>query len=201
MQNRNVRLFIGIGFGLVVVIFLLVVGLSRLFPENTDWYLRNLSWLIPLAIAVFIAPIVPLILSNWDIHFGFEYKDSNLITTISNYGTTPFGFNRIRFASGRKYRIFGKREFLSQEGILTEAVKIYNADTSTVKVEGYRGCTLRKGLPVTLQILNHQVPKCLRNFKDNSRVYLSLYWKGNKQRVYSQRIQPEIIKSICETKD
>ena len=200
-MNRNSRLFFLSGLGLVTLIFVITILFSMVWPAKEIWYMQNMSWLIPLIIVLFWAPVVPLILSNWDIHFGFEYKDSNLITTISNYGTTPFGFNRIRFASGRKYRIFGKREFLSQEGILTEAVKIYNADTSTVKVEGYRGCTLRKGLPVTLQILNHQVPKCLRNFKDNSRVYLSLYWKGNKQRVYSQRIQPEIIKSICETKD
>ena len=44
----------------------------------------------------------------------------------------------------------------------------------------------------------HKCPEYLRHFKENSKIYLSLYYEETKQRVYSQRIPPDIVKNIIE---
>ncbi len=198
MQNRNVRLFIGIAVGLVGLIFVITIVFSRVWPDSEVWYLQNMIWLIPLVIAVFITPVVTLILSNWDIRFSFKYTEDKLIATLSNHGTTPYGFNRIQFASGRKFLVFGKRHLYPESGICDDVdVEVFGSDTSS-KLRGHTGCTLRKGLPIALTIRNHKAQENLRNFKENERICLSLYWEGTKQRVYSQRIQPEIVMKIIQ---
>ena len=193
--NRNFRKFMIAGILLIVFIFVL----PFIWPVDTDWYFRNLSWMIPLVIVVFIAPIVPFILNRWDVHFSFQSRGDNLIIIISDYGANPYNFNRIQFASGKKYWIFRKRESYPQEGISDEDVEYHGADTPSHILHQHIGCTLRKGLPITLTIRSHKTPESLRNFKENEKVYLSLYYEGSNQRIYSKRIPPEVINTILHT--
>ena len=195
-MNKNFRYFMIAGIVLVVFIFVL----PYIWPVNADWYFRNLSWMIPLVIIVFIAPIVPYILSNWDIHFYFkEISDGNLVVIVSNLGTTPFAFNRAQFSSGKRYRIFGKREFYPQSGLFGNTLLFYGTDTLTGGLHQDIVCTLKKGVPTILIIGGHQGPEYLRHFKENSKIYLSLYYEGTKQRVYSQRIPPEIVRNMIQS--
>ena len=193
-MNRNFRKFTIAGIVLVVFIFVL----PYIWPVNPEWYFSNLNWMIPLVIIVLIAPTVPFILSSWDIHFSFQHRDGNLIAIISNYGTNPYNFNRVQFSSDKKYRILGKREFYPQKGISGKEVEFHGADTHSQILDYYPGCTLRKGLPITLQIRSHQAPENLRHFQEKSKVYLSLYYEGTKQRVYSQRIPPGIVMKLIQ---
>ena len=198
-MNRNSRLFFLSGLGLVTLIFVITILFSRVWPTNEVWYMQNISWLIPLIIVLFWEPVVPLLLSNWDIHFYFqEISDGNLVVIVSNLGTTPFAFNRLQFSSGKKYRILCKREFYPQSGLSDENIVFHGADTLSQTLGQHIGCTLKKGLPITLVIRGHQVPENLRHFKENSKVYLSLYYEGTKQRVYSQRIPSEIVIKIIQ---
>jgi len=195
-MNKNFRYFMIAGIVLVVFIFVL----PYIWPVNADWYFRNLSWMIPLVIIVFIAPIVPFILSNWDIHFDFqEISDGNLVVIVSNLGNSPFAFNRLQFSSGRKYRILGKRELYPESGLYGGNVILFGTDTPTDHLQQVTGFTLEKGLPIALVIGGHQGPEYLRHFKENSKIYLSLYYKGTKQRVYSQRIPHEIVRNMIQS--
>lgn len=191
--NRNTRQFIIAGIVIIVVIFVT----PFIWPVDRDWYFRNLSWMVPLAVVVLIAPIVPFMLSNWDIHFSFQSSEDNLIANILNHGNTTFGFNRIQFASGKKYRIFGKRKFYPESGIYDSNVEFHGSDTPSSVLHGHIGCTLRKGLPITLTIRNHQAAENLRDF-DVKKVHLSLYYEGTKQRVCSQPIPPEMVTRIIK---
>lgn len=193
-MNRNFKKFMMTGIVLVVFIFVL----PYIWPVNPEWYFSNLNWMIPLVIIVLIVPIVPFILNNWDIHFSFQHRDHNLIAIISNYGTSPYNFNRIQFSSDKKYRILGKREFYPKSGLSDENVVFHGADTPSQTLHQHIGCTLQKGLPITLVVRGRQVPENLRHFEENSKVYLSLYYEGTKQRVYSQRIPPEIVMKIIQ---
>ncbi|MBA7691745.1 hypothetical protein ES703_100298 [subsurface metagenome] len=192
--NRHSKKFLIAGTALVAFIF----TLPYFWPVNAEWYFRNLNWLIPLAIIIFIAPIVPFILSSWDIHFSFQHRDGNLIAIISNYGTNPYNFNRVQFSSDKKYRILSKREFYPKSGLSDENVVFHGAETPSQTLHQHIGCTLKKGLPITLVVRGRQVPENLRHFQKNSKVYLSLYYEGTKQRVYSQRIPPEIVMKIIQ---
>ena len=197
-MNKNFRKFMIAGIVLVALIFVL----PFIWPVNAEWYFSNLNWLIPLVIILFIVPIVPFILSNWDIHFSFQSRDGNLIVTMSNTGTTPFGFNRIQFASAKKYRIFGKRKFHPESGIYDVNVEFHGNETPSSILHEHIGCTLRKGLPITLTIRNNKAPENISNFKKKGggtdKVYLSLYYEGTNQRVYSQPIPPKIITEIIQ---
>lgn len=195
-MNRNFGKFIIAGFILVVLIFVL----PFIWPVNAEWYFSNLNWLIPLVVILFIAPLVPFILSNWDIHFYFqEISDGNLVVIVSNHGTTPFAFNRVQFSSGKKYRICGKRELYPESGLPDQNVSFYGVDTLTQGLHKDTVCTLKKGVPVTLVVGIHQCLEYLRHFKENSKIYLSLYYEGTKQRVYSQRIRPEIVMKMIQS--
>ena len=194
-MNRNFRKFIIVGTALIAVIFIV----PYIFPVNAEWYFSNLNWLIPLTVVIFIVPIVPFILSSWDIHFSFQSTGDNLIAIVSNYGANPYNFNRLQFASGRKYFIWGKREFYPQEGISDEDVEYHGADTPSHILHQHIGCTLRKGLPITLTIRNHKARESLRNFREDEKVYLSVYYEGSNQRIHSKRIPPEVINNILHT--
>ena len=194
-MNRNFRKFIIVGTALIAAIFIV----PYIFPVNPEWYFSNLNWMIPLVIVVLVAPVVPFILNNSDIHFFFQKaSDGNVDVTVVNYGTTPFVFNRVQFSSGKKYGILGKREFYPQPGLFSGSVSFYTVDIPTSPLHQYRGCILGKGLPMKLVVGGHKCPEYLRNFKVNSRIYLSLYYEETKQRVYSQRIPLDIVKNIIE---
>ncbi len=194
-MNRNFRKFIIVGTALIAVIFIV----PYIFPVNAEWYFSNLNWMIPLVIILFIVPIVPFILSNWDIHFSFQKaSDGNVDVTVVNHGTTPFVFNRVQFSSGKKYRIRGKREFYPQPGLFGGSVSFYTVNIPISPLHQYRGCILEKGLPMKFVVGGHKCPEYLRHFKENSKIYLSLYYEETKQRVYSQRIPPDIVKNIIE---
>ncbi len=193
-MNRNFRKFMIAGIVLIALIFVL----PYIWPVNPQWYFSNLNWMIPLVIIIFIAPIVPFILSSWDIHFSFRDIGTDLIVIISNYGNIPFNFNRIQFASAKKYGLVGKREFHPYYGIYDNDVEILQAETTFWKLDEHMGCTLKKGLPITLVVRGPQVPENLRHFQKNCEVYLSLYYEGTKQRVYSQCIPPEIVMKIIQ---
>lgn len=197
-MNKNARQFMITGIILVAFVFVL----PFIWPVDKDWYFRNLSWMIPLAIGVFIAPIVSFILSNWDIHFDFQeisVSGSNLVVIVSNLGNSPFAFNRLQFSSGKKYGIVGKRELYPESDQDSVKVSLSGAETPYESLNKVTGFTLKKGLPIALTIGRHQYSEHLRHFKGNSKIYLSLYYEGTKQRVYSQRIPPEIVINMTQS--
>lgn len=195
-KNRNFRNVFILGIVLLVVI----VCVPYVWPVDAQWYFQNLNWLIPLVIVMFIVPIVPFLLSQWDIHFTFttERNYSKLRATITNLGTAPFSFNKVQFASGKKYRIFGKRELYPRKGRYDKSIEFHGADTPSQLLHQHIGCTLSKGLPIILEVRDPEVAKYFESLK-NKKVYISLYYDGAEQRVYSQQIPDELVKKTLQT--
>ena len=195
-KNRNFRKAIIAGILLIAVI----LTLPSFWPVDAAWYYQNLNWLIPLVIIVFIAPMVPFFLSDWDIRFDFEVAGKELVVTLTNAGTTPFNFNRVQFASGRKYWGFGKRQFYPQRGIFDKDVELHGADTPSRKLHEHIGCTLTKGMPITVTLRGPQIAEYLRHFeKSKEKVYMCLQYHKTDQRARSQRIPVKFVKMIIET--
>ena len=156
--------------------------------------------LIPLVIVVFIAHMVPFFLSDWDIHFQFNSHSGELVATLTNAGLTPFNFNREQFTSGKKYWIFGKREFYPQTGMFDREVELHGADTPSKLLHPHIGCTLKKGMPITVTVRGHKVVEYLRQLETSRRkVYTCLHYYETDQGACSQQIPSEIIKRIAET--
>ena len=202
-MNRNVKKYLIIGI-VIIALFLLAIYVPHVVLHfELTRVLPSLPWLLPsivAIIAVFIAPIVTIALSNWDIHFYFqELSDGNLVVIVSNLGTTPFAFNRLQFNSGKRYRILGKREFYPQSGLFGNKLLFHGTDTLTQGLHQDTICTLKKGVPTILIIGGHQGPEYLRHFKVNSKIYLSLYYEGTQHRVYSQRIPSEIVMNMIQS--
>jgi len=195
-KNRNFRKAIVAGILLIVVIFTLPV----FWPVDAVWYYQNLNWLIPLIIIVFIAPMVPFFLSDWDIHFDFEVHDKGFVVTLTNAGTTSFNFSRVQFVSGKKYWVFGKRQFYPQKGIFDKDVEFHGADTPSQLLHEHIGCTLTKGMPITVTLRGPKIAEYLRHFeKSKGKVYMCLHYHETDQRACSQRIPVEFVKRIIET--
>ena len=186
-MNRNISILIAMGITMVVSLFTIPFLGS---PMDTGVYWDMLRWLIPLILIICIGSTIPFILSNWDIHFGdFELASGNqLRTTITNRGTTPFNFNRIQFASTKKYWIFGKREFPPQEGIYAAAVECHGGETLSQLLHEHIGLTIRKGMPITLTIRdagNKKVKEYLKHFEKGKKIHLCLYYYGTNERIFS----------------
>lgn len=81
------------------------------------------------------------------------------------------------------------------QGIFGDKVEYHGAQTPSSVLHAHIGCTLTKGLPITLTIRDHTAPQCLRGL-NAKHVYLCLYYQGTNQRVYSQRIPPETVQQL-----
>ena len=123
-MNRNVKNYLISGIVVIIFIFLFPAFLST----TTDKYLQTISLLIPIAIVLFIAPTASYNLNKWDIHFDFTQYGDKIRPTIANLGITPFNFNRLTFASGKKYRFFGSRDHYPSEGIFDNDVECHGSD-------------------------------------------------------------------------
>lgn len=195
-RNRNFRKVFTAGIVILAVIFALPI----FWPVDAGWYYRNLNWLIPLVIIMFIVPMVPFFLSDWDIHFGFEVDNKQLVFTLRNTGTTPFNFNRVQFTSGKRYWCLSKERLYPPQGMFGSDVQLHGADTPQRSLNRHTGCTLAKGMPITVILIGSEIPEYLRYFeKSKYKVYIYLYYSETKQRACSQRILVELVKKIIET--
>jgi len=194
-KNKNFRKVFIAGIVILIAIFML----PAVWPVDAELYYHNLNWLIPLTVILFVAPMVPFFLSDWDIHFHFIPEGKTLSVTLRNIGTVPFNFNRVQFVSGKKYWICGKREFCPQVGMSDEMVEFHGADTLSQTLHQHIGCTLKKGMPITVTVRGSKLAECLRNFeKSKKKVYVCLYYHETDQRAYSQQIPVEFVKRIIE---
>jgi len=194
-KNRNFRKMFVAGIVLLIVIFCV----PFIWPVDARWYFQNLNWMVPLVIVMFIVPMVPFLLSGWDMHFTFTLDpyNSKLRATITNVGMTPFSFNRVQFASGKKHRFFGKRELYPQEAMSDKDIEFHGADTPSQLLNQHMGYALSRGMPIILEVRNPKVASYFGSLK-NKEVYLSLYYDGVDQKVCSQRIPIELNKRITE---
>jgi hypothetical protein len=193
-KNKNFRhVFIA-----CIVILIVVFIVPVISPVDAQWYYQNLNWLIPLVIVLFIVPMVPFFLSGWDIHFHFEVYSKKLSVSLTNAGATPFSFSRVQFASRRKYWVFGKRELYPEQGMYGGGVFFKGADEFYQQLTDH-GCILKKGMPMILTVLDPKAPEYLATLERGwGKVYMCLYYQETEQRVYSQPIPLEHIRSIIE---
>jgi len=170
-MNRNVKSFISAG--LFVIVFILVFPLY-LPPQE---YTRTITFLLPIAIVVFITPTASFFLNRWDIHFNFV--DENRIRPIvANLGIAPFNFNKVQFASDKKFRIFGKREHYLMEGIFDNNIECHGAETGSRVLHEHVGCTIRQGLPISIWVRGERLKEYLEHFKDRKRIQCPLLLKA-----------------------
>lgn len=191
-MNRNVRNFLVAGIIILLFIFLFPLFLS---PTRDD-YFRTISLLIPIAILLFIAPTASYTLNKWDIHFDFSRHNDAIRPTIANLGITPFNFNRITFASSKKYLFFGKREHYPTDGIFDNDVEYHGADMPSRVLHEHVGCTVRQGMPVTVWIRSPRLAEYLGRFNNKNRIRLCLYYCGTNQVVYSPPISRTLIDNL-----
>lgn len=177
---------------MLLFIFLFPIFLS---PTRDD-YFRTISLLIPIAIVLFIAPTALYTLNKWDIHFDFGRYNDVIRPTIANLGITPFNFNRMTFASSKRYRFFSKREHYPADGIFDNEVECHGADMPSRVLHEHTGCTIRQGMPVTVWLRSQRLAEYLGHFSNKSRIHICLYYHGTNQRVYSPPIPFALINSI-----
>jgi len=196
MKNKNVKRATIAAILLLIIVFLL----SFFWPFDKEWANRNLSWLIPLIIAVFLAPLVPFSLGNWDIHFYFKSVESKdkLSVIIMNIGATPFNFNRIQFATRKIFNIFGKETYYPPEGISGTEIEYHGADTPSQTLYSLTGCTLRKGMPIEVTIRGNNLKDYIEYFDNKSEIHICLWFKDTEQRVFSQKIPLEVILKVSQ---
>jgi len=190
--NRNVRNFLLGGIIVLLFIFLFPLFLS---PTSDD-YFRTISLLVPIAIVLFIAPTASYTLNKWDIHFDFSRYNDAIRPTIANLGIIPFNFNRITFASSKKYRFFGKREYYPTDGIFDNEVEYHGADTPSRVLHEHTGCTVRQGMPVTVWGRSPRLAEYLGHFSNKNRIHLCLYYCGTNQIVCSPPMPLTLINNI-----
>jgi len=188
-MNRNIKSFISAG--LFVIAFIFVFPLFQT-PEE---YYRTITFLLPIAIVVFIAPTGAFFLNRWDIHFNFE-DENRIRPIIANLGIAPFNFNKVQFASDKKFKIFGKTDYYPIEGIFDNDVEYHGAETGSRVLHEHTGCSIRQGLPISVWVRSDKLKEYLQHFKNKKRIYMCLYYGGTKQRVYSQPIPVKIINKI-----
>jgi len=170
-KNKNFRNVFIAGIVILIVIFML----PAVWPVDAEWYYHNLNWMIPLTIIVFVAPMVPFFLSDWDIHFYFRPEGKTLRVTLTNVGTVPFNFNRVQFVSGKKYWICGSREFYPKMGMSDEDVVFHGADTFSQTLHQHVGCTLKKGMPITVILRGPKIAECLRHFEETKKKHTCVF--------------------------
>lgn len=122
MRNRYVRMYLIAG--IIVLIFIFVAPLffySGPEEDRTESYYRTVTFLIPIAIAVFILPTATYKLKEWDIHLNFitDKDASGFQITVSNFGETTFSFNRIAFVSYKRFFSLGNGYLGHTEASLT----------------------------------------------------------------------------------
>jgi len=188
-MNRNVKSFISAGLFVIAFIFVF-----PLFQTPGEYY-RTITFLLPIAIVVFIAPTGAFFLNRWDIHFNFE-DENRIRPIIANLGIAPFNFNKVQFASDKKFKIFGKTDYYPIEGIFDNDVECHGAETGSRVLHEHTGCSIRQGLPISVWVRSDKLKEYLQHFKNKKRIYMCLYYGGTKQRVYSQPIPVKIINKI-----
>ena len=189
-MNRNVRSFILAGIFLIVFIFIFPLYLA---PEE---YGRTITFLLPIAIVVFIAPTASFFLNRWDIHFNFTDNNARISPIVSNLGIAPFNFNKVQFASGKKFKFFGKREHYPVKGIFDTEVECHGAEMGSKVLHEHTGCIIRHGLPVSVWVRGEKLKEYLEHFQDRKNIRICLFYEGTTERVYSAPIPIKLVEKI-----
>ena len=201
-MNRNITSFLIAGGIVIVFIFAFPLLVPTVSPLSVADYFPTISLLLPIAVVLFLAPTALYTLNRCDIHFDFGCHKDAIKPTIVNLGITPFNFNRITFASRKKYLLWGRRAQYPIDGLFGDDVEYHGADTARRGLNEYAGCTVRQGMPVTVWIRGSQVAECLANFSNKNKIHLCLYYYGTKQAVYSQPIPRTLIDNLsCPQQD
>ena len=193
MGNRYVRSYLIAG--IIVLLFIFVAPLffySGPEEDRIETYYRTVTFLIPIAIAVFILPTATYKLKEWDIHFNFitDKDTSKLQITVSNFGETPFNFNRIAFVSYRRFFFFGKRIPWPSRGIFDKDVELHGAETQTQMLHEHIGYTVRLGMPIVIWIRPGKLSDYLKRY---CRPKIMIYFEGTDQCAYSKRIPKSLL--------
>lgn len=104
-MNRNVSRFI-LG-GIIILLLILFFPFIFNFNMTPQEHYRNITFLIPIVVALFFIPISVLTLKSWDIHLNFIEDKGRFRLSISNFGETAFNFNKIAFVSYKRFLLFG----------------------------------------------------------------------------------------------
>lgn len=180
---RRLRVFITASVVLISLVFVVPV----LLPVDASWYYGNLNWLIPLIVVIFIAPTLPLILDDWELHFTFCPDDSRggIVFTIENLGKVPFNFNRIQVTSTDWLR---RKRRAPSEGFFGDDVELHGADTTSRILHDHVGATIEKGKPITFHLRGGDLANSMLAIDSKSKVRLRLYYSGTKQEAFSPRL-------------
>jgi len=189
-MNRYVRLFLFGGIFSIVFIFVFPL----FFRAGREDYYRTVTFLIPIAIALFILPTASYTLKKWDIRFNFIKHDDRFRIAISNLGDTPFNFNRVAFASSPKYFLLGKRDYYPTNGMFDNDIELHGAETPSRVLHEHIGYTVKLGMPITIWIRPKGISDYLKHFKNRKKIRLCIYFEGTNQIEYSKPIPVEIIK-------
>lgn len=192
-MNRAVKYYFAIGVFLLLLVS--VVSLvSIMNTDDTDSIFRTFAILIPIIFAVFFLPMSVYTLKRWDIHFNFMDDKQAFRVTLSNYGDTPFNFNRVSFVSCKRFILFGRRDSWPVEGLFN-SIEIHGADSPSVVLHDHTGRTIKMGFPVVMHIRPRNLGEILSHFK-GKKIHLRIYFEGAGQAQCSQHIPRNLIKSF-----
>jgi len=188
MINRNVgRYLIG---GVIVLIFIFLIPLA--LDTTPERYFENVTFLIPIAVALFFIPISSYKLKEWDIHLDFitDQSTDRFQLTVSNFGETPFNFNRISFVSYKKYFLFGERIPWPSKGIFGDEIELHGADTHSRILHEHMGYTVKLGMPIVIWIRPGELSDFINHYKKPK---IKIYFEGTDQSACSKRIPKELV--------
>jgi len=192
-MNRNISRFI---FGgiiiLVLILFSPLIFQLNMTPEE---HYRNVTFLIPIVIALFFIPISVLTLKKWDIHINFVEDESKLRLTISNFGETTFNFNKIAFVSYKRFFLFGRRVPWPSQGLFDNNVELHGAETPSRVLHEHTGCTVRLGMPIQIWIRPEKLTDYLRHYR---RPRVMIYFEGTDQYACSNPIPKKLLKRFIK---
>jgi hypothetical protein len=160
---------------------------------TAEEHYRNITFLIPLVVALFFIPISTLTIKNWDIHINFIEDENRLRLAISNFGETSFNFNKIAIVSYKKFFFFGKPAPCPADGIFNTAVELHGADTPSQILHEHKGCTVKLGMPIQVWISPQKLKEYLTHYK---KPRIMIYFEGTDQYACSKFIPKKLLKQL-----
>ncbi len=191
-MNKWIKYYLFAALAVLALIFLLPLRLQH----SAEDYWRTITILLPITVAVFIVPIASFTVNKWDIRFDFNECDNGIRLTISNLGIAPFNFNRISFASSRRFRFFSKKDHHPIDGMFGNDIECHGADMPSRVLHEHTGITIHKGMPISVWLRSDKIPDYLRHFNDQGRIHICLFYQGTNQKTYSQPIPVSSINPI-----
>lgn len=209
--NTKLRIVFITGACLIFVALLVpwaILSSDLQLPIWLQVLLKNIQttyyWLIPVILIMFLQPVILDYTRRPDINFRFTKRsDGNILIIITNRGATAFSFNRLQFYVRRFYR---RRSGVASpaDGKLRKWWFRKAGDTVDHEVNVEAGCTVERGIPLTIWTMRSDICEWLNGIKERvpgKAIFCRIYFDGTEVEAKSKQAVPGDIIESCLTKE